>query len=597
MNNKYVKENFININCHDDQIPRIKIYNFRRPDKFSRDQIRTISIIYETFAHQASFTLSSSLRTEVILHVKSVDQCTYEEFVLSSSNPSVFGVFQSSPLYGKFIIALENEILFAMLDRAFGGSGELRKLKINREITRFEAAFIEKILVDRLFKDLENGWSRIIKVRNQLERLEVNPQFVQIIPPSDMVVVVMLKINIGDQERRIFFCLPYITLEPIVHRLSGQNWYAMQKKRAPSESFLTKLADLKSDSVIYTPVEKLSLSKLSNLKKGDCLRLSEFHEHTAYLRVQNKNIFQLKKVKEQKKDFNEFTILNKGDSFPNSTIIPLKKNDRDNEIYLPEWVSQIQKMIASFNDQLLDIQNKQDELTDQISFSHSQGRKEELEEKPFHFIHQLDPVQFFTMIQYEHPQLLAFLFSYLEAAYAAQVIDMYSEEMQAEILHRIKNLQSVTPQLIKDSESLLKTKMSIIENERFCSSGGMEQVEEIIQFFDKESEKRLVSRLDDTEADIQVGSSKKISRMNLSQLNSQQMKLILEKLDDKDRLILLHYFNGLNVTDYLNSLDDEARTHLQNNIYQISNAKPIEISDSVTRVYQIIEELKEEGIF
>ena len=138
---------------------KIKIYDFKRPDKFSKDQIRTVSIMHETFARQTTTALSSQLRSLAHVHVASVDQLTYEEFIRSIPNPTTIAVINMDPLKGSAILEIDPAITFAIIDRLFGGQGE--GAKFTRELTDIEASVIEGIIVRILGNLRESTFSEL----------------------------------------------------------------------------------------------------------------------------------------------------------------------------------------------------------------------------------------------------------------------------------------------------------------------------------------------------------------------------------------------------------------------------------------------------
>ncbi|HPK62718.1 MAG TPA: flagellar motor switch protein FliM, partial [Spirochaetota bacterium] len=177
---------------------KVKIYDFKRPDKFSKDQIRTISMIHETFARLTTTGLSAQLRALAHVHVASVDQLTYEEFIRSIPNPTTLAVIDMEPLKGNAVLEIDPSITFAIIEKLFGGKSDSGP-KISRELTEIESAVIEGVIV-RILGNLREAWSNVIDLRPRLGRIEVNPQFAQIVPPSDMVVLVTLETKIGEVE-------------------------------------------------------------------------------------------------------------------------------------------------------------------------------------------------------------------------------------------------------------------------------------------------------------------------------------------------------------------------------------------------------------
>jgi flagellar motor switch protein FliM len=252
---------------------KIKIYDFKRPDKFSKDQIRTLQMMHETFARLTTTSLSAQLRTIVHVHVASVDQLTYEEFLRSIPNPTTLAVINMDPLKGSSIFEIDPSITFTVIDRLFGGPGEASK--INRELTDIELSVIEGIIV-RILGNLREAWSNVIDLRPRLGNIETNPQFAQIVPPSDMVVLITLETKVGDVEGMTNFCIPYLTIEPIITKLSAQYWYSSIRKGGTTEN----LAILKKrlDTVFVDLIAELgsldiSVRDVLGLQKGDIIKL------------------------------------------------------------------------------------------------------------------------------------------------------------------------------------------------------------------------------------------------------------------------------------------------------------------------------------
>ncbi|HQQ50479.1 MAG TPA: flagellar motor switch protein FliM, partial [Spirochaetota bacterium] len=212
---------------------KVKIYDFRRPDKFSKDQIRTLQMMHETFARLTTTALSAQLRALVSVHVASVDQLTYEEFIRSIPNPTTLAVINMDPLKGSAVLEIDPSITFTIIDKLFGGTGE--STKISRELTDIELSVMEGIIV-RILGNLREAWSNVIDLRPRLGNIETNPQFAQIVPPNDMVVLVTLETKVGEVEGMMNLCIPYITIEPVISKLSAQYWYSSIRKGATDEN-------------------------------------------------------------------------------------------------------------------------------------------------------------------------------------------------------------------------------------------------------------------------------------------------------------------------------------------------------------------------
>ena len=253
---------------------KIKIYDFKRPDKFSKEQIRTVSIMHETFARLTTTSLSAQLRSLVHVHVASVDQLTYEEFIRSIPTPTTLAVINMDPLKGNAVLEIDPAITFSMIDRLFGGTGQ--GAKVSRDLTDIEQSVMEGIIV-RILANMREAWTQVIDLRPRLGQIEKNPQFAQIVPPSEMVVLVTLETKVGEEEGMMNFCIPYLTIEPIISKLSSQFWFSSVRRSSTTQYLGTlkeKLSDVDMDVVAEIGTINLPIRDVLALRVGDVVRLS-----------------------------------------------------------------------------------------------------------------------------------------------------------------------------------------------------------------------------------------------------------------------------------------------------------------------------------
>jgi flagellar motor switch protein FliM len=252
---------------------KIKIYDFKRPDKFSKEQIRTVSIMHETFARLTTTSLSAQLRSLVQVHVASVDQLTYEEFIRSIPNPTTLAVINMDPLKGSAILEIDPAITFSIIDRLFGGQGE--GTKVTRDLTDIEQSVMEGIIV-RVLGNMREAWSQVIDLRPRLGQIETNPQFAQIVPPTEMVVLVTLETKVGEVEGMMNFCIPYLTIEPIISKLSAQYWYSSVRRGTTTENLnilRERLSTIDVTVVAEIGSMDLTVRDVLSLQVGDVIRL------------------------------------------------------------------------------------------------------------------------------------------------------------------------------------------------------------------------------------------------------------------------------------------------------------------------------------
>lgn len=265
-----------------DDEKKTKDYDFKRPAKFSKEHLRTLEIIFEHYARLLSTALPIQLRKPVQVSVGNSETVTYSEFSNALSNPVILGVVNFRPLQGNIIIELQANIGFSFIDRMLGGEG--KSIDKPRPFTDIELPLIEK-LMDICIQHLVEPWQNVLSIDPYLERIETNPQFAQVISPTDMIAIVTLNIKIGDTEGLMNVCLPYFTLESIMDRLNTKYWFStMQKNKDENDSeyieSLIKHVDIPIKAVLGK--SHVSVSDFVHLQVGDIIRLdnkvnSEMH--------------------------------------------------------------------------------------------------------------------------------------------------------------------------------------------------------------------------------------------------------------------------------------------------------------------------------
>ena len=253
---------------------KIKVYDFKRPDKFSKDQIRTLYMLHESFARLLNTYLSTHLRTIVNVDVASVEQLTYQEFVQSMANPSVISVLGVPPLKGNIILEVGTEIAFAFIDRVFGGDGNTAMK--TRVLTEIEDAVMRRF-VNTAMTHFKEAWANVTIMHPVLETTESNPQFTQIVPPSDMVVIVTLQMKVGEIEGMMNICIPYLVLEPIMSKLTTTFWVASTISKDEGEDQVSliqqKIERTKVPFVVEVGAVHISIREFLTLGFGDVLQL------------------------------------------------------------------------------------------------------------------------------------------------------------------------------------------------------------------------------------------------------------------------------------------------------------------------------------
>jgi flagellar motor switch protein FliM len=211
----------------------------------------------------------------VQVHVASVDQLTYEEFIRSIPTPTTLAVINMDPLKGNAILEIDPAITFSMIDRLFGGAGQAAK--VQRDLTDIEQSVMEGIIV-RILANMREAWTQVIDLRPRFAQIETNPQFAQMVPPNEMVVLITFEVKVGDEEGMMNFCIPYLTIEPIISKLSSQFWFSSVRRNNTTQYLGTikgQLSSIDMDIVAEIGTMNLSIKDVLSLRVGDVVRLTD----------------------------------------------------------------------------------------------------------------------------------------------------------------------------------------------------------------------------------------------------------------------------------------------------------------------------------
>ncbi|GAB4267912.1 MAG: flagellar motor switch protein FliM [Candidatus Rifleibacteriota bacterium] len=266
---------------------KITTYDFRRQTKFSKEQLNTIQLIHESFARFIGTDLSTRLRAFAQATIIAVEQRTFEELIHSIYNPTFITIFRSDNLDGKALIDINLNIVFTILDRLLGGNGA--PLGILRQLTEIEKQIMTKVMsgiIDRL----REAWINIIDLAPAIELVESNPQFAQIVPPSEIVLSVTIEIKIHDVTGVLTLCIPYNTVEPIVHKFNAASWFAAVRKEPMQtnvEAITHQVKDVDLPVVAELGTATVTLQDILGLGPGDLIVTDQLVKNDLNIRVGN----------------------------------------------------------------------------------------------------------------------------------------------------------------------------------------------------------------------------------------------------------------------------------------------------------------------
>lgn len=254
-----------------DQV-EIRPYDFKRPERVSKDQMLALETLHEAFARNFGASLSGFLRTIVEVRVAACEQMTYGEFVAGLPNPTSYNLIQPDGLEGQMCLEVSPLIIYPIIDRLLGGTNQDLFIP-QRPMTAIEQRLISTVM-GRGLTALSEAWESVKSLSFEITATESNPQLVQIVPPNEVVMVIGLEVRMASRAGTMNLCIPYNVIEPVMDELSSQSWFAVNRS---DQTQTTK--DQISQNIDQTGVElsailaetTITLRDLSEMKPGDMI--------------------------------------------------------------------------------------------------------------------------------------------------------------------------------------------------------------------------------------------------------------------------------------------------------------------------------------
>lgn len=254
-------------------IGRVVEYDFARPNKLSKEQLRVLALMHESFARGIGLTLSAYLRTLVDAEVVSAELTAYEVLIRSFSNPGIVSVFSLHPFEGNVLLEIHPDLGFAMIDRLLGGSGKTPKQV--RELTDIEQPVMRRV-VERIMANLVEAWQHLAPIDPRFERSEFHPQFSQIAAPKDMVVVITIAVALKGVIGNLKLVIPYFVIEPVVPNLT-HNLIVRDKKdvsEAEEQALRENIRHMEVPVTALLGRAEVHIKDLLDLQVGDYISLN-----------------------------------------------------------------------------------------------------------------------------------------------------------------------------------------------------------------------------------------------------------------------------------------------------------------------------------
>ncbi len=251
----------------DDENHKVKLYDFRSPQKFSKDHIRTLELVHDNYARIISNYLTGQIRHSVKVKIESVEQITYEEFIHSVQNPTIITVFKMPPLTGNIILETNPQFSLQVIDILLGGNGD-RKVS-TKEFTDIDKNIMKQI-TSGMISNLKLAWDSILEVDPEVEGIETNPAINQTMAPNEPVALITFSVEMDKHSTFINMCIPYLSVEKILDKLVIQ--YAFQND---DENIMAESRHKLEEGIQKVDIEIKAELGCTNLTVNDFLRLTK----------------------------------------------------------------------------------------------------------------------------------------------------------------------------------------------------------------------------------------------------------------------------------------------------------------------------------
>ena len=250
-------------------------YDFRRPTTFAREHVRSLAVAHEVFVRRFASGLNNALRTVVQMEPLSVEQMSFDDYIRSMPNPTVLTTISLAPLPAAAVLEMNVQLALVLVDRMLGGQGVP---VAPRRPTEVETHLLHELVSTGLPAFAET-LQPLADVSPQVGGVDYNPQLVQVVAPSEVVLLLTYRVTIAQGTRSeglLTICYPYSTLGPALAQLSSNLWLdpaSPSDRGGASAPLRAEVPTVPVRLVVQPPAIEVSARELAALRPGDVLRL------------------------------------------------------------------------------------------------------------------------------------------------------------------------------------------------------------------------------------------------------------------------------------------------------------------------------------
>jgi flagellar motor switch protein FliM len=269
-----------------DEQRNVQNFDLTNQDRVIRGKMPTLDLIYERFVRLFRMSLSNSLRKIASISIISTDLLKFGEFVNTLPIPSCVGILRSETLRGNALLVFESKLAYALIDSYFGGTDRPYTKSEGKEFTRIELMIMNKVLQLGV-SDLEEAWAPVHKIGLMHLRTETNPQFVGVVPLSDVIISTTFEVELENASGTITLVIPYSTIEPIKNKLNSS--FQSDSDRTDKiwiQNLENHMEQVEANCTVNLGETSITVADLVNLNIGDIIPLNQDCDGELMLKVE-----------------------------------------------------------------------------------------------------------------------------------------------------------------------------------------------------------------------------------------------------------------------------------------------------------------------
>lgn len=582
---------------------RIKRYDFRRPDKFSREQLRTMQNIAESFSRLAATRLSAALRLPCDLSLQVVDQLTYGEFMAPLPSPCTLAIESMEPLRGQVVMHIDAAASDAILERIFGATTlpSPRPLA-SGGLTDIEASQLERVVAS-VFEVLGSAWSFVDGMKPRLQQVETEARFCQVVPPLEMIVLTSFVLSVGSVNGKLDIVYPFLVLEPIIGMLSAKYWFEMRNPAESGSGAVTATAWRASmPAELMLDAGALSIDSLRSLHKGAVISVPDWDKGLAWLRLGGARVAELVDVRLEgirhdgaavSAAFADAGAASKG--IVESTQDPMTRLAEELRGGIAAIDASVKAAMTAMATRIDELKGGQDDLSDRVLFGQSDAQPARPSARPFASLAGVPAEALALFLSRERPQVCALILSHVDDGIGSRLLSLLPEATQPELMSRVASMGGVDPDVLADVERILGVKLSAIDRSG-PEVGGIDKVVGMLNMVPREVEKRVITSLDQTDPELAESVKRGMFVFeDIVLLDDESIRAVFEAADERDIIVAMKPVAEDLRERLFGRFPADRRQRLRAAFAGLGRMRLAECDAAGFRVVQVIRRLEEEG--